>query len=169
MNKITFCLFFFLLFSVIFGCSNKPAEFPAIYPCRVEVLNGKTPEAGVSVLLYPAFPSGSLLCSGKTDRAGIAMITTALHDYRQSGVPVGEYIVVLEKLPELTDTLSKKELDQMLPFQKMAYNEEQIRRRNKLPKIVPVKLTHPDTSPLKISVAETGTSLTVELTDHVTP
>lgn len=171
MVKIPFRVLLFVLFPVIFGCSNKPPGFPTLHPCRVEVLNDKKPEEHVNIFLFPVASSGassSPIISGKTDRHGIAVITTALHNYRQSGAPVGEYIVILEKLPELTDTVSKEERDRMLPLQQMAYNEEQIRRRSALPKIVPSKLTASHTSPLKIIVAEkTGVSLSVELADFV--
>ena len=169
MNKFPFSVLLFVLFPVIFGCSDKPVGFPALHPCRVEVLNNKKPEENVNIFLFPVASSGassSPTISGKTDRRGIAVVATALHNYRQSGAPVGEYIVVLVKLPELADTVSSKERDRMLPLQQMAYNEEQIRRRAALPKIVPSKLTASHTSPLKMTVAEkTGASLTVDLAD----
>ena len=171
MVKIPFRVLLFVLFPVILGCSDKPVGFPALHPCRVEVRNDKKPEKDVNVFLFPMASfgaSGLPIISGKTDRHGIAVIATELHNYRQSGAPVGEYIVVLEKLPELTDAVSKKERDRMLPLQQMAYNEEQIRRRSALPKIVPSELTASHTSPLKMIVAEkTGASLTVDIADFV--
>jgi hypothetical protein len=165
MNQFTYSML--LLLAVLPGCSRgAPSGFPDVYPCQVKVVKGNTPESGVSVLLYPQFDAGGLLMSGTTDSHGVAFIATTFHGYSRRGVPEGEYVAVLEKLPEVVDTMPKAEFDQLLPLQKMAHQEELANQRLKLPRIVPEKYTDVSSSPLKFRVEKpTGGNVEANLAE----
>jgi hypothetical protein len=155
-----------LLFG-LFGCSKKNQNFPKVYPCQIVVHNKEQPEKDVRITLYPSFASGSLLMFGKTDTAGRAIISTSLNNFVRSGVPKGEYTVVLEKILELKESLSQEEIEKMLPIQRMEYRDKQNQKRFALPKIIPDILGTAETSPVKFEVKdETGVSINVNLADY---
>jgi hypothetical protein len=163
---------FVLLLSVILfnqtGCNPKPSGFPDIYPCQITVLNGEEPEKDVRIVLYPVSPSGSLLIRGQTNTIGEAVISTTLHKFSKQGVPKGEYTAVFEKIPEFEFSLSKKEIEEMKPFQRKNYYEEQAKKRFELQrKALPEVLQKPETSPLKFEVKdEIGVTINVNLKDY---
>jgi len=78
---------------------------------------------------------------------------TFLGDYSASGVPVGKLVLTIFKEPEVPDMKNSAELDQMSPEKVQAYLAEIEAKRAKLPRIVPVELTDPKTSPLTMDAA----------------
>lgn len=87
------CLPFLMAAIMLTSCSEKkPEGLPALYPCKIKVVQEGAPLSGVSIFLKSSeskFPS-----TGTTDSGGTAEIFTM---GKYSGVPEGEFIITLEK------------------------------------------------------------------------
>lgn len=153
-----------VLIAVAIGCGPaKPGNFPKLVSCTVKVVDGAAPVDQVAVLLTPT-GSCAFSTSGATNISGTAVIYTAQGTYVQKGASPGEYTVSLTKPPLLTDVKSPEEIDQMSMIEQEKYYQELAAKQAKLPRIIPDKLTDPATSPLTLTVSDSGGELTVDLT-----
>lgn len=85
------------LFSGCGGGSVSKPEIPPLEPVSGTVkLDGK-PEAGISVIFYPAANNKGNGASGTTDESGgVTLIYREGHE----GVPAGDYVVMFSKLTQ---------------------------------------------------------------------
>ncbi|MDR1480427.1 MAG: Ig-like domain-containing protein [Planctomycetaceae bacterium] len=129
------------------GCQSKPAGFPNIVQCNVIVTDNGKPIAGVSVSLH-CESSVNYFSSGITDKNGVAEIKTSQGTYSQKGIPIGKVVLILNKTPKVDDWYTLEEQSNMPTDELMAYMEEKQRRSEKLPPVIPPKLTDASTTPL---------------------
>ncbi|MDR3111166.1 MAG: carboxypeptidase-like regulatory domain-containing protein [Planctomycetaceae bacterium] len=146
------------------GCGSKvPTGFPKTVPCGITVTDDGKPLEGVFVMLHNAGTS-NYSCVAVTDANGRAEMQTSQGSYTQKGVPLGNAVVTLAKLPVVDDWKTTEELAAMPMAEQMKYSAEKNAKSAKLPLIIPTKLTEQSTSPLskeitaatdwKIDVAE---------------
>ena len=148
-----FTLSLFLAFVTAFGCSQAPDGFPKVVPCTITVTDNGQPVSAASVMIDTVPATPSLSVAAETNDQGKAVMFTFLGDYSASGVPVGKLVLTIFKEPEVPDMKNSAELDQMSPEKVQAYLAEIEAKRAKLPRIVPVELTDPKTSPLTMDAA----------------
>jgi hypothetical protein len=159
-----FVILFLLVTSVFFsGCQQRPEGMPTTVPCHITVLKNGVPQEGIDVALHAHGGNGTLSIMGLTNAQGIAKIHTHSVNYKESGAPVGNYKVTIDKPVQLPPDgvddlkLSGQELNDYLT--KREAELEKIR-------VIPQWLTVSATTPLKINVeTETGGELTVDLKD----
>ncbi|MDR2440945.1 MAG: carboxypeptidase-like regulatory domain-containing protein [Planctomycetaceae bacterium] len=165
MNTLRIFVISFILFLPVFsGCrQQRPEGMPATVPCQITVLKNGVPLAGIDVSLHLPEGNGTLSFMALTNAQGIARIQTHSVSYKESGVPVGNYKVTIDKPVQLPpdgvddSKLSGKELNDYLT--KREAELEKIR-------IVPKWLTVSTSTPLEIKAeAPTGGELTIDLKD----
>jgi len=104
--------------------------------------------------------------SGRTDANGVAVITTSQGEWSGNGAPEGEYIVYVLRNP----TIHQEPLPPELADDSAAMDRhaaEYGRLLAAAPRIIPVILTCPSTSPLKLTVGTSGTAtLVVDVSEH---
>ena len=152
MSKL-FTLSLLLAFVTAFGCSQAPDGFPTVVPCTVTVTDNGQPVSGASVLIDTVPTTPSLSVAAETDNQGKAAMFTFFGGHSAPGVPVGNLVLTIFKEPEVPDMKSTAEIDEMGYEKAQAYMVEIEAKRAKLPRIVPVELTNPKTSPLTIDAA----------------
>ena len=133
-----------------FGCSKAPDGFPKVVPCTVTVTDNGQPVSAASVVVDTVPATPSLSVAAQTNDQGKAEIVTFFGNHSAPGVPVGKLVLTIFKEPEVPDTRTPAEIAQMDTDanKAMAYMAEMEAKRAKLPRIVPVELTDPRTSPL---------------------
>jgi len=95
MPKIILFVIVLLVTTVIYGCrsSNRVQGLPALYPCRLTLIQDGKPLADASVQLY-AEEESIWPVTGLSDASGTAILVT----YGQfPGVPLGKYQIVVKK------------------------------------------------------------------------
>jgi hypothetical protein len=70
------------------SCSNKPEGFPAVYPCRVSVVNGETPIEGATVTFnYDTGVNAPVTVTAVTGGNGVAVMNSMQASYEVKGAP----------------------------------------------------------------------------------
>jgi hypothetical protein len=129
---------------VVVGCqpvAETPSNLPPLLPLEVTVLQEGKPVSGAFVRLLPPDPNMPWSCGGTTGENGVAVIKT-IGEY--DGAPEGEYKVVISKLelPKLPES-SLSNLDAPPP----STGSEGVN-------LIDPKYSRPNTTPLKVKVAE---------------
>lgn len=165
MNRLRIIIIFGIM-THLFGCGKAaPEGFPKTAPCQVIVKKGGTPIEAASVVLVPEQPMSSIVLGGSTDSSGKAEIRTSRGGYSQTGVPEGDYTVMVAKtLPIEMPTLSNEEFYSQTPQQKAA-REKEYKEKLEKARIVPEILSGAK-SPLKLKVDSTGGVLEVDLSQY---
>ncbi|MDO5582160.1 MAG: carboxypeptidase regulatory-like domain-containing protein [Planctomycetia bacterium] len=143
-----------LLFAVgmCTGCGEKqPEGLPELSPCTITITQEGSPLAQATVLLIPQDPSlKDWSMGGTTDANGKALIRT--HG-QYNGIPVGEYIVVVNKEERTDDPKANskavKDPDYVAP--KVLFS------------LVETKYNNPGTTPLKFKMEKETGSATFEV------
>jgi hypothetical protein len=156
----------FFLILVLIGCSRRPAEMPATFPCKIVIVNDGSPQVDYDVHLHLTTGNGALSIRGCTNAAGIAEIKTRFTDYTANGSPVGTFKVTIDKQPELppdgvdiTTLPWGEELN--------TYLTQRMKELEKL-RIVPIHLTKPDSTPFEIKLEKGGKNQwTFDLKEHI--
>ncbi|MDR0337893.1 MAG: hypothetical protein LBI18_12465 [Planctomycetaceae bacterium] len=156
-------LFLIAVTVFFFGCQQRPERIPTTVPCQIIVLKDGIPQEGIDVSLHSFEGNGTLSFMGLTNAQGVAKIQTHFVNYKESGVPIGNYRVTIDKPVQLPpdgvddSKLSGKELNDYLT--KREAELEKIR-------VIPQWLTVSVSTPLKINVeTKNGGELTVDLKD----
>lgn len=134
------------------ACNRAPDGFPKVVPCTITLTNKGKPVDGAFIQVDTVPPTSSLSITAKTDANGQATLQTYLGTYGQPGIPVGSVVLFIQKDPLAEDFKSEEERAAMSYDEGMKYSREMAARSAKLPRIVPVNLTKPATSPLKRDV-----------------
>ena len=92
--NLFFALTILLLFQAGCGDRSRPADLPKLYPVSVEVKQQDQPLEGATVTLISKTPTTYGTASAQTNASGVAKLLT----YGYSGVPSGEYSVLIQKL-----------------------------------------------------------------------
>jgi hypothetical protein len=149
--KISTLFSLFLLICLVFsGCqkSNRPADLPKLYPCRITVTQEMSPLEGASITLQAVNSSGKYqVSSGRTDFAGIATIYT----YGVAGVPLGDYKITISKVSTEGGT---QKIDSF-------GNGEIVGTKNY--QLVDNKFTENDTTPAKITITEKSNDIIIDV------
>ena len=147
---------FVLIVLVICGCGSKPGDVPELFPCQVVVKNGTTSIANADVILGLTNETSMCAMSGKTNSSGVAVIRTNRQNWHKTGVPAGEYIVTVSKIPKLEEGLSLAEWQALDPMEQERYNAERARKHDALPREIPVELSEFNISPYRMNVSKGG-------------
>jgi hypothetical protein len=154
--------------SLFVGCGKKrPEGVPDLYPAKVTVTNAGTPIADANVFLVSqSGASGSWSANGATDAQGVAVINTSQGDWQAKGAPEGEYKIYITKLPDVKEDPVPEEIkNDSDALQK--FEQEQMKKLQAAPKIIPEVLTQPAKSPLTLKVAAGSTAeLKVDVSEH---
>ena len=95
------------------GCGSKvPTGFPKTVPCGITVTDGGKPLEGVFVTLHNADTS-NYSCVAINDANGLAAMQTSQGNYTQKGVPPGNAVITLAKIPVVDDWKTQEELAAM--------------------------------------------------------
>ncbi len=149
----------------VIGCGGRPAGFPDLLPATVEVVDGSTPLANVSVVLSPTPSINSVVCSGRTDNSGIAAIITTLGGYQQAGAPASDFTLTL--VEQITvPTKSASEISAMSFDQQKAYDEERAKQLLAVVRKVPADLSDPEKTPLKWKLSSSSSKLQINIADY---
>lgn len=163
MRTVTLSITFLSLFIGLFmGCSRKPADVPALVPCKIIVKNGSSPVADVSVILGMTTGSDTWSVSGKTNSSGIADLSTVQMGWKGGGAPQGQYKITLSKTPKL-ERISAEEFDKMSPAEQETYNLEQNKKLAALAREIPEVLGSFETTPLTIEVGSSENVQEIDL------
>jgi len=155
-----------LTVSLISGCSGgAPTGFPKVIPCQITVLEGTTPIADVEVMLHLSTPMAGTIFFGKTNASGVSEMGTSFANYHKSGVPEGSYKVVLFKEPDVENTKTQEERSAMSRPAMETYRKQMQKKRDALPRIIPVPLTKSATTPLTLDVSGRRATLTVNVAE----
>ena len=163
-----------LLLAMIFilGCGPKrPKEMPKTYPCKIKLTKDGNPVSGVGITLISNNSAyGSLAVGGTTETDGVAKITTYYSTYGDKGAPSGEFQVTVIEVPAIPKEVlvTPDELSKMTgPEREGAIAKMDAARRN-VQRVVPFSFAVPDSTPLKVTVAESkqGTEVSFEINDY---
>ena len=140
---------------VAVGCGPKaPADMPETHPFKVKVVNGSDAIADVDVFFIAT--SGNVTINGRTDKNGVAEISTTLQNYTASGAPAGEYRITCTKDPKPEHWKTEEERGQMSMEESNAYHAEYEEKRAEMPREIPKVWQDFDKTPLSASVAAGG-------------
>ncbi|MDR2169132.1 MAG: hypothetical protein LBP59_03225 [Planctomycetaceae bacterium] len=142
---------------LICGCSNKPADVPPLFPCKIIVTKNASPVEGVNVVLGSTGNDGShCAVFGITDSYGAATIKTGRLGWQGTGAPEGEYIITITKEPKLNDTISTEEFQKLDPAKQEIYQIEQQQKYNALQREIPDFMSDVTKSPYRLTVKKEG-------------
>ncbi|MDR3110953.1 MAG: Ig-like domain-containing protein [Planctomycetaceae bacterium] len=161
-----FVFHFVLCCSLVFvGCNNKPTGFPDVFPCTVTVKDGERPVCDATVkLIYDS--QGSITVTGVTDQSGIAQMKSIFASYEVKGVPAGDARVIIIEGTVVPETKTDAEKRAMSPEEAEAYKQERAKKMDAMPREVPEVLENAQTTPIRISVEKSGTTLTVDISKY---
>ncbi|MDR2441031.1 MAG: hypothetical protein LBE12_16850 [Planctomycetaceae bacterium] len=148
--------YLFLFVLLVCGCSDKPADVPQLFPCKVIVTKDMVPVEGVHTVLGLINDSSQCAVFGITNSSGIATIRTSRLGWQDNGAPIGEYIVTISKEPKLEGGLSTEEYQKLDPIKQEHYQLEQQRKYDALPREIPVDLSDVTKSPYRLVVTKEG-------------
>ncbi|MDR1271169.1 MAG: carboxypeptidase-like regulatory domain-containing protein [Planctomycetaceae bacterium] len=135
------------------GCNGKPDNVPKNFPCTISVTNGATPIDNVFIVLASETGGVEWSMSGITNASGTATIRTSRLGWQGNGVPAGTYRVTLSKIPTIPE-ISPEEYRRLSAEEQEAYNNEQEKKREKIPKEIPEYLSDFILSPFQLTVAQ---------------
>lgn len=152
-----------MIFSLFLGCTkSQPDDLPTLRPCTIRIVNDSKPVAGIHVGLICSDGQGPWSMGGVTDDA-----STIFGSFEGKGIPEGSYTVLFaEKIdypPQLN--LSVDEMLRLPQPEKDDYHEKRNRFIQESRK-VPAVLTDSEKTPLQITVAETGGSLEIDISQY---
>ena len=101
---------------IIVGCGGeqRPDGMPRLYPAAITVMQGGSPLAEASVVLFPEDSANERWAPmGTTDASGVAVLRV---DGRYEGAPLGTYKVTVSKL-EIIDGPGESRAVQHVPSQ----------------------------------------------------
>ena len=166
MRLLTF-LTFVVSIPFMIGCgASRPDDMVDTVPCTITVMQNGTPVSGVMVTLYLEGGNPSLVPRGTTDSSGNAVIKTSLGAYTTNGAPIGKCKVTLDKefvMPE--SSLTPDQVSDLTAEQAEKYSQERKAAIDKA-RIIPTKIASVATTPLSVTVAADGGTLTVELSEY---
>ena len=159
-----------LLLAVTFllGCSKAPKDFPPVYPCKITLTKDGNPVKAAITLTNSTY--GGLAMGGNTEADGVAEISSRIGSYVAKGAPAGEFQVTVIEIPTLPHGIEKtpKEIEGMDGPALMAYSAAVDEARKAAVRVVPMSMTNPTTTLLKVTVAESkqGTEVSFEINDY---
>lgn len=160
---------FGLVALAIVGCSQRPKDMPKLFPCTIKVVNKSASIPGVRVQLLPGkdaslLPAVPISMVGTTAANGVAILYTNRlgAGYHEKGVPVGTYLVSVEKTPGWSGMKTAEEIQQMTGEQVLAYQDELFKAMESLPREVPKSLSRDEKQPIEIVEGKGGT-LTIDV------
>ena len=146
------------LIPLVFGCSEgRPANVPKLEPVTITIFNGDSPIVDAIVGLGWQGVPGNWMASGQTDSSGVATIFTQSGSWRGAGAPVGEYKVILSKVPKLEPLLSREEVQKLESSNPAEFERHQAREARRLaetPRKIPVVFIALETTPLILTVED---------------
>ena len=161
-----------LLLGVTFlsGCERAPKGMVPVYPCKITLTKGGAPVVNVGISLFANSLSGSYSVGGATDANGVAEISTSYGSYFTKGAPAGEFQVTVMEVPTIPDELKipHEQLSQMPGPERDAHLAKVSAARAAFKRSVPFSFATPDSTPLKVTVAESrqGTEVSFEINDY---
>jgi hypothetical protein len=157
-----------VLGSVFFlaGCGQKkPAGFPNVVPCTVSIVKDGKPLDNTMVILSAVSNGGNWITSGRTNSAGVAVMSTNSSGYAAEGSPEREYKVILSRPIVIEQKYTEQELFEMSEEKKQAYQREVTEKEAKA-RVIPEIYESAATTPIKITVSKGETVHTIELNDY---
>jgi hypothetical protein len=157
-----------VIFLVMFGCSSQtvPDGFPTkLVRFDVKLLNAGKPVTGAVIMLVT---STNYHILGVTGSDGVAKLSTSINTYTKSGVPPATYPAIVTYTPKAPSELPNEQLSKMTMDEVNAYREKIDAEIAAMPKIVPDEWNVAETTPIKITVGESGGNKTIEITDPKT-
>ena len=137
------------------GCGPKaPADMPETHPFKVKIVNGSDAIADVDVFFIAT--SGSVSICGKTDKNGVAEITSTYQKYTAKGAPAGEYKITCTKDPQPEHWKTPQELASMSIGEQGEYHAEYEAKRAEMPREIPEVWKDFDATPLSATVSAGG-------------
>lgn len=162
-------IFILLLLPFVIGCQSKfPANWPKIYPCKIQVVQNGVPIAGVDVTLIRVSDHGSWAVSGRTDQNGNAEIETSWTKAGQKGAPEGTFKVVLFKpLEPEVDSTPPERLEKMNYAQRKAHEDNLFEKSRKRKPALPPIFSDGATTPVQIEVGpEQPADFSIDLDEY---
>ena len=163
--------YFILLLVIVVcvcGCGKKrPKGLEKTYPCSITVTKGGTPLNDARIVLHSK-TGEDFTFAGITNASGKADI---ISEFDFKGAPAGTYSVAVIKPPENPiPKKTQKEIDAMTMEEGQKYFTERNAAAAKLEKVIPDHLTVTSSSPLEVTVTESGPNeFSFEIDDYKTP
>lgn len=155
------------VFSFSVGCDKRPEGFPKLVPCDLTVTKGGEPLAGAVLILSPISGGGEWISSAKTDTSGKAVLKTSMKDYVQTGVPEGDYRVVVSKRVDVEYEMSPEEASRLSPSE-LTGLQQRYEKRMEEARIVPAVFESAMLSPAQITVSSSNSQYQFDLNDYKT-
>jgi hypothetical protein len=149
---------------IVFGCSAQkvPDGFPSkLVDFELKLLHEGKPVVGAAVVFdnrsnYSVF--------GFTGTDGVVTPSTSINTYTKSGIPPADYKIVITYTPKVPSELSNDQLSKMTMEEVTAYRAKVAAEVAAMPNIVPDNWGNSETTPVKITVPESGGKTTLEIT-----
>jgi hypothetical protein len=146
---------------------KKPEGFPSkLTPFSVKLLKENKPIENASIALVADSIVYNIVAF--TDANGIANFKTSIRTYSKLGAPPATYSGIIIHTPQPPSKISDEQLNKMNIEETMAYHKKITTEIDAMPKIVPPEWSNLKTTPIKITVPESGGSITIEITDPKT-
>jgi hypothetical protein len=152
----------------MFGCSSQivPDGFPTkLVSFEVKLLNEGKPVSNATISFVT---NTNYYILGSTDSDGVAKLSTTINTHTKSGVPPATYPVIITYSPKAPSELPNEQIAKMTMEESNAYTEKIHAEFLAMPKIVPDEWSVAKTTPIKITVGESGGNKTIEITDPKT-
>jgi hypothetical protein len=158
----------FVTCTIMFGCSAQrvPEGFPSkLVSFDVKLLHEGKPIRGAAIALATG---SSYNVVGITGSDGVAKPATSINTYTKSGIPPATYKAIITYTPKAPSELSNEQLSKMTMEEVNANRAKVDAEIAAMPKIVPDDWGNLETTPVKITVPDSGGNVTIEITDPKT-
>jgi hypothetical protein len=132
----------------------------------VKLTHKDSPVTGAAVSLVADGLSYSVIAY--TDSSGVAQFETSINTFSKPGVPPATYKAIITHTPKAPSELSNEQLGKMSMEEVNAYRAKVDAEIAAMPKIVPDEWGNFESTPIKITIPETGGNKTIEITDPKT-
>ncbi|MDR1493108.1 MAG: carboxypeptidase-like regulatory domain-containing protein [Planctomycetaceae bacterium] len=169
--KIAQCIVCVLFLIGAAGChsSKIPDGFPqSLTPFTVKLQNQGQPVEGAAVSLISEDANAGYLATALTGNDGIAKLETSINVFSRPGVPAGKYKGIIAYRPKVPSDLTLEEKGTLSDSEIVKREAMITKELGALPEIVPKNWGNFNTTPVRITVPESGGSITIETTDPKT-
>lgn len=164
--SVFLALFVSVLLPLMTGCGKRPKELPKCYPCSILLLKGGDVVPDSLITLIPTSSGKKFVSSGKVDSEGLAVISTQCGNYRENGVPEGEYKIVVtapRKPPEEMDRETFRSMSDEERWKLSQAEKEEVRDSSPVPEL----FRSVADSPVTVTVKSDGDNMTeIDMADY---
>jgi hypothetical protein len=156
---------------LVTGCSSSkiPEGFPkSLTPFTVKLQHKGKPVEGAAISLISEETNTGYLATALTGSDGVARLETSVNIFSKLGVPVGKYRGIVTYRPKVPSDLTLQEKGTLSESEIVQREAKITKELESLPEIVPKNWGNFNTTPVRITVSESGGNVTIEITDSKT-